>query len=411
MELVEAINRNLKETIGTNDLLLPLFLDKPINIGDAKCVELGRGDALKEFLTIVSKIAREAIFEQNTDITDILFSEAPLGLSIDYHKNLPECCWRIPILFRTDESVSGKVYEIQSPGSGWGDLHLYATSYRELGIDVPEEILSFPDKYAQNLILATGKECPKVFHMTDASSVPYSIRYLLGVTNKLKYWGYSADVNMRNIDCLISHSVISIPSSNYFSDYLRMAADGDMVFAVPPNLIFDEKAIYLLPFYRKTRHYFSDRIRELFPFTTVLENGGFYDENGKFVRADEFSKLSPNERGYYLKYGGPDTNRNWGSRSVFRLSGNDCNEKLESALEKVKEGEVWLLQKDESKIHDSNKISDDLKDLMFKKKLHVKLSCFYGQDDEPMGIKIMARRHFKVHGQTDTFVGLGVKEQ
>lgn len=408
MELFELVKKHLKKIIGVDDLLFPLYFDEPVKIEKSSLELEEKGFTIKEFLSTVSHLAQKALIENDDEILRILFSEAPLGLSIDYHKALPNCCWDIPLLFRTDESISGKIYEVQAPGSGWGDLYLYALCYKELGINVPSRLLSFPDIYAKNIMEATNKETPKVFHMTDAASVPYSVRYLINITKKIKYWGYSSDVSMHDIDCLVSHSVVSIVASNYFVDYLQMAKEGKLLFALPPNLIFDEKAIYLLPFYRKTRDLFSDKVRSLFPFTSIIENNGFYDKDGVFITIDKFVSRAPKDRKYYLKYGGPDTNRNWGSRSVYRLSGNDCGILLRNAMEKAKEGEIWLIQEDESKTTSAVSISNDLGNLIFSKRLNIKLSCFYGKDDLPMGIKVMGRHHFKVHGQKDTYVGLGI---
>ncbi|MDE7372434.1 MAG: hypothetical protein K2N18_00025, partial [Clostridia bacterium] len=174
MEMFELVKEKLKNTIGIDDLLFPLYLDEPVKI-EKSSLELGeKGFTIKEFLSTVSQLAQKALIEHDVELLNLLFSEAPLGLSIDYHKALPSCCWDIPILFRTDESVSGKIYEVQAPGSGWGDLYLYALCYKELGINIPSRLLSFPDVYANNIIEATNKETPRVFYMTDAASVPYS---------------------------------------------------------------------------------------------------------------------------------------------------------------------------------------------------------------------------------------------
>ena len=210
---------------------------------------------------------------------------------------------------------------------------------------------------------------------------------------------------MHDVDFVISHSVTSLIASNYFRTYLEKARNNELIFSTQPNIIFDEKAIYLLPFFRESRQFFSNEVRELFPFTTFVENNGFFDENDRFISINEFVKRPPRERRYYLKYGGPDTNRNWGSRSVYRLSGYDCKNLLENAAEKSKQGEVWLIQEDCSKCTTDN-FSNDISDLL-SKKLNIKISSFYGRD-VLFGIKIMARNHFKVHGQKDTFTGIGV---
>ncbi len=409
MKLSDIVLKNLKQSIGTDDLLLPMYFESPIDVGKPVATLEQQGSIIRDFLLIVSRIARKALIDdEDEELIHLLFSEAPMGLTTEYHKALPSCCWNIPIIFRTDESVSGKIYEIQAPGSGWGDLYLLSKSYKELGIDVPADLLSFPENYTCNIMKATNTTVPKVFHLTDAASVPSSIRYLISITDKIKYWGYSSDVSMHDIDCIISHSVVSTVATNFFVDYLQMAKEGKLLFGISPNLIFDEKAIYLLPFHRKTMHYFSDSVRKLFPYTSLIENNGFYNSDGSFVTIDRFVNLPPRDRKYYLKYGGPDTNRNWGSRSVYRLSGNDCESLLKSAAIKASKGEVWLIQEDESKTIEPGSLSHDLQDLIFNKKLHIKLSSFYGLSNQPMGRKVMGRHHFKVHGQKDTFIGLGI---
>lgn len=405
-EFEKLIIEELNKKIGIGSFLRPKYFDHPINIKAQISQMRLKQDLLKIFLKTVTHIGKQAIINDDSQIINILYSEHPVGMDVNYHKNLPDACWDIPIIYRTDESLSGKIYELQPPGSGWGDLHLYCTCYNKLGFNMPQYLLDFANIYYKNISKATNKECPKVFYMTDAASVPCSIRYLMAITDKIQYWGINEAVSMSDVDCLISHSVTSTVSSNYFKDYIEKNREGKMIFAISPNIIFDEKVIYLLPFYRKTKHLFGKEIRELFPFTTIIENNGFFDEEDNFVKIEEFSKKKPSERKYFLKYGGPDTNRNWGSRSVYRLSGNDCYKLLERASALSKKGEIWLIQKDVS-TEVTGSISDDIDDLLYNKKLHIKLSAYYGSD-EFMGAKIMGRRHFKVHGQEDTYVGLGV---
>lgn len=116
-------------------------------------------------------------------------------------------------------------------------------------------------------------------------------------------------------------------------------------------------------------------------------------------------KRKPHERKYYLKYGGPDTNRNWGSKTVFRLSGNDCEKLLSYTNILSQHGEVWLIQKEIDE-NISNAFSEDINEIL-KARNHVKISGYYGID-KLFGVKVMARHHFKVHGQEDTLVGLGI---
>ena len=97
---------------------------------------------------------------------------------------------------------------------------------------------------------------------------------------------------------------------------------------------------------------------------------------------------------------------NWGSRTVFRLNGNDCERLLMKANALAQKGEIWLIQED---------VSQNISDIFYPQDIanilregnHLKISGYYGIH-KLFGIKVMARHHFKVHGQVDTLVGLGI---
>ncbi len=402
----DKLRNELVSRIGECKFNIPNLLEKPLKMG---CKEVNnlecQNDLIKQFYSIVIDIARNGLENGEETLCNLLFSESPAGMSVDYHKRLPLCCWEAPLIYRTDQSVSGKIYEIQAPGSGWGDIALFAKIYNDAGYELPQWVLNFAQRYEKCFASELLSESPKIFYMIDAASVPQSARYLMSITKGNRYWGYDSDLKMHDMDYVVSHSVISLVTSNYFKEYLKSAEKGKCKFVISPNLIFDEKVIYLLPFYRRTRDKFNDEIRSVFPFTTLIENDGFFDENDEFVTLKDFCKRKPSCRKFFLKYGGPDTNRNWGSRSVYRLSGNDCEKLLEMASNLTKKGEVWLIQKDESNVDTESAASDILS--LINDGNHVKLSAYYGKD-MLLGIKVMARKHFKVHGQKDTFVGLGV---
>lgn len=404
------IVEELVNHIGGNQYQIPLFFDKPIEIGKEMNDTIKRQRLLiSEFLDIIVRIAQEALENDNKELLDILFSESIAGMDLEYHRKLPKGCWKKPVLYRTDQSLSGKIYEIQMPGSGWGDLVLIAKALERNGCQLPCSAKQFTEKYSNTIVRATQKETPRVFHMLDAASEPAGMRYLFTQTRpRLQYWGIDSEVRMHEIDFITAHSAASLTTSNYFKSYISMLKEEKIVFGIQPNLLFDQKAIYLLPFDRRTRSEFRDEIRGIFPFTTVVEEGGFFDEKDNFVDLVEFANRRKSQKRYFLKYGGTDLSRNWGSRSVFRLdsmSKRECANLLSKVSGLAKKGEVWLIQEDVSRCMGIN-ISDDIKKIL-KEKMHMKISAFYG-GDSVLGVKVMARKHFKVHGNTDTLVGLGV---
>lgn len=312
-------------------------------------------------------------------------------------------------MYRTDQSINGKIFEIQSPGSGWGDI---ALMYKILSKKYPE----LYDKYEEFILdyssfvkSVTCREYPNVAHFEDASSNPTSIKYLKAITSKnLNYWGLNGEVTLDNVNYVITHSVHSLFGLNFFEKYCRLAEESDLLFCIQPNFLFDQKAIYILPFLNETKSYFDDSVRELFPYTSYLHNDGFLLKNGEFIKIDDFVKLPSRERRYYLKYGGPNVNKNWGSRTVYRLSKNDCYKLLKEANECAKKGEIWIIQEDITDFSDSVNCdySDDINKIL-KNNFHIKISAFHTAK-KILGYKIMYRKHFKVHGQKDTYVGVGI---
>jgi hypothetical protein len=408
-DLEHYMQDELTKNIGVGNYQFPLFFDNPIIVGQEMHQQIDKQKHLIcEFFDIVTGIARNALIDNNIELIRILFSEPVGEMTLDYHRNLPDTCWQKPIFYRTDQSISGKIYELQSPGSGWGDLSLLAKALERKGCILPDAVCNFADKYSQSIIEVTRKDVPRVVHMLDAASGPAGMRYLFTQTRpKLQYWGID-NVQMHAVDFVTAHSAAALTTCNYFNLYLSLLKEGKLVFGIQPNLLYDQKAIYLLPFYRRTKSDFSNEIRDMFPFTTFIENGGFYNENDEFITLTDFTNLRRMKKRYYLKYGGTDLSRNWGSRSVFRLdtlSKNECASLLTRTNELVKKGEMWIIQEDVSRIKATN-ISEDIQKLI-DDGMYVKLSAFYGNNCV-LGLKIMARKHFKVHGQIDTIVGLGI---
>jgi len=406
-DLTERIKEEYRSTIGVGEFQLPRFLEKPIHIGDALVRKLDEQRKwIDDFFKTVATLGKMALQEEDAELVNLLFSQPVEGMTKEYHRSLPDSCWTIPIVYRTDQSVSGKIYEIQAPGSGWGDIPLLVNVFQRLGHTIPEPHCNFANAYADTIVAATGKSEPSVYHMIDASSAPASMRYLLAVTaNRLRYWGISSNITLDRVDYITAHSAAALTTSNYFRTYMARVSTGETVFGIPPNLIFDQKAIYLLPFHRLTRLHFSDEIRDLFPFTTLIEHNGFYDKGGSFVSIGEFVKRPRRDRLYYLKYGGPDLCRNWGSRAVHRLDGNDCEKRLNDANALSQHGEIWLMQEDVSKENIQN-AAYSIREIDAGG-VYIKLSAFNGIRGQ-LGIRMMVRSHFKVHGQADTQMGVCV---
>lgn len=360
------------------------------------------------FLQIVLDIFLDATKGSRTPaLRHLLLGDIESGCQIALHEKLPNELWHIPRFFRTDESASGKILEIQAPGSGWGDLQLLRDVYCDQS-NTPVLTAFQPSQcVAQQIRAITGKDNPSVLHLLDNASNPASMRYLIATSQPpLRYWGYEPTVEIANCDFIRSHSFAGLISENLFWTRIKGAQTGAVHFDLPPLAVFDQKMPLCLPFFDATRDRFGDDVRELFPYSYPLSSNGFRDFDGKWVSIDDFCDRPPARRRYFLKYAGCDTTINWGSRGVFRLNKAGIKSQLRNAAIDAMRGKHWLIQVEESEKEDVS-YCDTFTSAPASARLTSKYSCFYGPTDL-IGIKLMFRQHFKVHGQPETISGIAL---
>jgi hypothetical protein len=228
------------------------------------------------------------------------------------------------------------------------------------------------------------------------------MRYFIEKTRpRVRYW--SIDRGVRGDDCnfIRSHAFFSICSDKDFLPRLARVGRG-VTYDLPPHILFDNKALMVLPFWSLTRAFFSEEIRDLFPFTTPLLPAGIELPDGRRVSVEEFSRFPQSRRRYFLKYAGSSLALNWGSRAVYRLSNlgsGACLDFLRRCLGGYERGEIWLLQKEESQEDEIEYLDRD--GTVQSERLRAKFSGYYGPAG-CLGVLVMHRRHFKVHGQAET---------
>jgi hypothetical protein len=338
-------------------------------------------------------------------LSSLLLNDAPQCYRYRFHNDLPTATWTIPIFFRTDESKSGKIFEIQCPGSGWGDLELLSNVYEN------DRSSSTSDRYKPSNVISKEildickKDHPSVLHLLDNSSNPVSMRFLIATTQPpLRYWGYERSVHLGECDFIRSHSFYGLVAENLFKDRLRQASEGSVKFDLPPLLIFDEKIPLTLPFFEETCDLFSDDIRRILTHSYPVQESGFRDVDGAWVTITEFLKRPPSRRRYFLKYGGSDVSINWGSRAVFRLNDGKAETHMKHAVADARRNRFWLIQPEISE-KEHVEYFDKVTDAVLDEEMHSKYSCFYGPQ-QLVGMRTMHRPHFKVHGQENTVIGL-----
>jgi hypothetical protein len=327
----------------------------------------------------------------------VLYGDCPASFGLEFHRGLGAAAHTIPRSFRTDESLSGKLYEVQVPGSGWGDYLLLSEFYdRETGGTRAIDTLTW---YVDRLKEHCGTVDPRIMYFVDSASSQAGARYFVQRSRELglRYYGWDPDVSLRDIDFVKSHTWHSLWMDPQVTLRIKQAQTNCGLYDLPPNWIFWTKVMCALPHWRLTRDLFTDRDRDLFAYTAVLEPEGFQSPDGDFVTREQFLASKPSRRRFYLKYCGFDRGRNGGSRGVYRIdsSGEAVNKLIRNAWDESVTGAPWILQQ---------AVEDDYVEGVEDPRLagmHSKYSALCAFE-ELYGSLLMLRKHFKVHGQADT---------
>ena len=328
-----------------------------------------------------------------------LINETPDSLGVRYHRSLEERHFSLPVFFRTDEVLPGRIIEMNCPAALWGELQLAFEYSARLGCCA--SLVSPADQYAAQLAdFLPG--APVVHHFLDKSSNPGSWRYFIEKTRpRLRYWGIDPGIRASDCNFIRYQAFVDLAQDENFPARLSKVGQG-VTFDSPPYMLFDQKATLVLPFWSMTRRSFPDDIRALFPFTTPLLPTGIELPDGRCITVEEFSGWPRSQRAYYLKYAGSDWTLNYGSRAVYRLShmsGAACLDFLQQCLSRYAEGHIWLLQQEQTQ-------DDEISYLtraggLESGRLRAKFAGFYGPGS-CLGVLAMHSRRNKVHGQPET---------
>lgn len=385
----------------------PCFVDPKIFVSIKKNASI-----IRRFQDICIKLFRDSLSESgDKTIRHWLINETLDSYGLEYHRNLSDKHYTRPVFFRTDEPTLGKIAEIQCPGSLWGEMQL-AYEYFQAKLSLKEPL---PAEVFSKQLTEYLRTQPIIHYLTDNASSPIGVRYFIEKTRQfLKYYGIDKNVTPRKIpnkesgnaeiimpcNFVRTHSFYGLVGDNYFWERLPLAGE-EIMFDFPPNILFDQKATLVLPFWDRTRDYFDEEIRNLLIYTTPILPDGVTLEDGQHYSLDEFCQLPRSKRRYYAKYAGTDVTINWGSKAVERLDNKitDCREVMNKAVRMFDKGEIWLLQtsvgdKEDVRIIERNgQLKNDC--------TSSKYSLFYG----PFGLigtLCMHRHHYKVHGQKNT---------
>lgn len=305
----------------------------------------------------------------------------------------------VPCFLRTDESPDGKIFELQCPGGWWGITQALDEVLR------PDRSPTLAERFAAevNLLFPQGA---RVLHLFDSAGLPHDSHFFAQRVREasagIRYRGIDPDIFPDDCNFVRAHSYGMLVAEDLFRMRIGTLRKGRMRFDHPPIPIFDQKMPMCLPFHPSTSALFSDDHRALFPFTTVVTKDGVRVETGETRSLAALAHSPPDERSYFLKYGGMDTTRNFGAKSVyalFTMSSQEILDLFARVVQDLERGEPWLMQAAASHeelvevIGRDGEAGDSI--------MTIKLSSFYGPT-KPLGMLFLAQSSSAVRGGATT---------
>ena len=315
-------------------------------------------------------------------------SDALSGVSVDS---------LLPAFVRTDESLDGKIYELQCPGGWWGIAQALDEILR------PGHTPTLAQDVAGELSALMGGEV-RVLHLFDTAGLPHDsiffAKRVRAASASIRYRGIDPGVFPGDCNFVRAHSYAGVVSEDLFRRRLTDLRTGEVRFDHPPLPIFDQKLPLALPFDPDTSHWFGDEHRALFPYTAPVRHGVALLASGEEVQLQDLVRREPEQRPYYLKYAGMDASRNYGARAVYRLS-DAADDVLRSlpGLVAADASEPWILQEDRRTVLDVERIRRD--GAIETAQMTARLSTFHGPT-RPLGALFLAESAPTVKGGART---------
>jgi hypothetical protein len=411
-DLYKQLDHSFDSRAGTDIGFEALVATRPYPMEGAEVDKFrARYALIKSFQQRTLALFNESL-QGNGDpaLADMILGDLPAHLAHEHHRGLSETQQRTPVFFRTDEPVPGKLSEIQCPGSGWCINEHLRQLYRN-NPDIYGKPQHFPQSLAQRFAATLkthlGRD-PIVHHLTDNASRVHGMRYFIQQTREqgVRYFSYDRDIKAGDCNFVRSHDFVSVLHHNFYVDRMQRCNEGTVMFDLPPSALFDGKMIMAWPFWEKTRAAYTDEIRDLFPYTTVIEPSGIQLEDGTKVTTEQFCDLPNSARDYFFKYAGTDISINWGSKSVFKANGGSrvqTRQLMDMILKDWERGRYWVMQKACGARDPVPTVDRNGRE--FTMDGYAKWSGFYGPEGL-MGIMVFHKNFAKVHGSDETVMGI-----
>lgn len=409
--LDDQINESLGVSCGFESLVKP----EPWVLEAQEWKEAAaRYERCREFLeTTLSLFQASLAGDFDPEVADLLINEAPPRLGPSYYHGLAPAQVKPPVYFRTDEVVPGKACEIQCPGSLWGvheQLHGLHTSHHHALTGASSPAREPMSAHFARSLRGYMRAEPVIHHYIDGSTNPAGTRFFIQRTRAagLRYRGYDRGIGPR--DCnFVRHHIFQSHECDKFQPERRLRCEaGELWYDLPPLAIFSEKIPQILPFWEKTRSLYSDRVRDLFPYTALVTPAGVRMEDGTTVGVDEFCRMPAAKRTFFLKYASSDLTLCSRGKGVFYAK-TWSRGKLRAFFDEIlagwDKGKYWILQT--AHLPHARATYLTRHGELAEAKVHSKISTFYGPDGL-MGILLMQRPFYKVHGTLETITTIAV---
>lgn len=350
--------------------------------------------------------------DADPELAAMVLGDAPPHLGLAYHRGLAPAHMKPPLFFRTDEPATGRIAEIQCPGSAWSSHDqlraLYAAHGSRLG---GAEIggASVAERFAQDAAQAAGA-APVVHYLIDNASVPAGARYFIQKTRAagVRYFGWDRGIHWRDCNLVRSHDWTSLANDNFHRERLAACAEGRLRYDLSPCALFDSKLVLALPFEPRWRESFDDEIRAILPYAQIVRPDGMVWRDGSALSIERICAERALRTEMYAKYAGTDQAFNWGSRAVFYLGSmrtKACGKLFERIQADTARGRHWILQEQRREACNMSFYTRDGE--LQEKSGYRKTSAFYGPSGL-YGVLAYALRFPKVHGTPETVASIAI---
>jgi hypothetical protein len=397
----------IADVTGSCEDLNARLAPSPIRLSPDLVAKLRRRyEVIKEWQQITLDLLRASLSgEFEPEFASLVLNELPEYVAHDFHRRLMYLPLRTPVFFRTDEVGDGKLAEVQSPGSLWGTHEVLLDLYRHRsGQGAAQPPLSETMPASLRTYLSRP---PVVHHLLEQSSHPVLERYLIEkLRREIPYFGYDAAVTPATCNFIRVHTFSSFWSDQAREQRLEALAEGRLWYDLTPGILFSEKIPMAFPFWSTTRRYYSDAVRNLFPYTQLVTPEGIELEDGSWASLEQIAALD--DRNFFLKYAGADASRNYygmSTLSLAHLSPAACQDKLGAIARADRGKEVWIMQRSCGALEQCCYLSGNSD--VVEMAGYRKSSSFYGPQGF-LGMLVMHAPFDNVHTTPETVLSLAV---